>query len=146
MEELDNKGFYVDSCIYINLWRKEEGKDKKRLWEIAEQFFSRHEQDRIYYSGFILKELQFVLKADEFKKCRLAIIARLNFRRLFLSNSEMANARKIESEINYEISFYDIIHMLLAKQANAILITRDRKLIKIAARYFVNAKLPEEAL
>lgn len=139
-------GYYIDSCIYTNLWRKEEGEQKKRLWEIAEQFFARHEQDTIYYSGFVLKELHFVLPADDFRKCRLAIIARLNFRRLFLSDSEMAIARKIETEINYEISFYDIIHMLLAKQADAILITRDRKLIRTAARYGVEAKLPEEIL
>ncbi len=138
--------FYVDSCIYTNLWRKEEVEHKKKLWEIAEHFFSRREQDTIYYSGFVLKELKFVLSADDFRKCRLTIIARLNFRRLFLSDSEMAIARKIETEINYEISFYDIIHMLLAKQADAILITRDRKLINIALRYGVEAKLPEEAL
>ncbi len=135
------KGFYVDACIYINLWNKE-----KKYWEIAEQFFSRHEHERIYYSGFVLKELQFILSADEFKKNRIAIIMQQNFRRLFLSDKEMASARKIEAEINYEISFYDIIHMLLAKQAEAVLITRDKKLIKIAAKYGIEAKLPEEAL
>ncbi|MDI6737115.1 MAG: type II toxin-antitoxin system VapC family toxin [Nanoarchaeota archaeon] len=142
---MEKTGFYVDSCIYINLWNKEERQNNKP-WEIAENFFNVHGQDRIYYSGFVLRELQFVLSADKFNKCRLAIIARLNFRRLFLSDREMAIARCIETEINYEISFYDIIHMLLAKQADAILITRDRKLIKLALRYGIDAKLPEDAL
>jgi len=93
-----------------------------------------------------MKELQFILTADEFNKNRLTIIMQQNFRRIFLSDREMASARKIEAEINYEISFYDIIHMLLAKQADAILITRDQKLIKIAARYGVEAKAPEDVL
>ncbi|HII14693.1 MAG TPA: type II toxin-antitoxin system VapC family toxin [Nanoarchaeota archaeon] len=93
-----------------------------------------------------MKELQFILTADEFNKNRLTIIMQQNFRRIFLSDREMASARKIEAEINYEISFYDIIHMLLAKQADAILITRDQKLIKIAARYGIEAKAPEDVL
>jgi len=142
---MEKSGYYVDSCIYINLWNKEEGQNKNP-WEMAENFFTKHQQDRIYYSGFVLRELQFVLSAEKFNRCKMAIIARLNFRRLFLSDIEMAIARKIESEINYEISFYDIIHMLLAKQVDAMLITRDKKLITIAARYGVETKLPEEAL
>ncbi|MFA5888145.1 MAG: PIN domain-containing protein [Candidatus Nanoarchaeia archaeon] len=142
---MEKSGYYVDSCIYINLWNKEEGQNKNP-WEMAENFFTKHQQERIYYSGFVLRELQFVLSADKFNRCKMAIITRLNFRRLFLSDIEMVIARKIESEINYEISFYDIIHMLLAKQVDAMLITRDKKLIKIAAKYGVEAKLPEEAL
>jgi len=36
--------------------------------------------------------------------------------------------------------------MLLTKKTNSILITRDRKLLKLAKKYKINAKKPEEIL
>src|SRR3989338_3191516 len=55
--------FYVDSCIYLNLWQKEE-----KWWKFALNFFEAAERrgDVIYYSGFVLKELNFVLTPKEF--------------------------------------------------------------------------------
>ena len=39
-----------------------------------------------------------------------------------------------------------IIHFLLARKTNSILITRDKKLIEIAEEYSVVVKKPEEIL
>lgn len=55
-------------------------------------------------------------------------------------------ARKIEDEINNFVGFFDIIHMLLAKRTNSILITRDRNLIETARKYRVKVARPEEFL
>ena len=57
---------------------------------------------------------------------------------------EYESAREIESELNYVISLYDILHMLLARKTNSILITRDKILLEIAKKYSVIAKRPEE--
>ena len=65
---------------------------------------------------------------------------------MFLSEEEFNLARKIEEESNYEISFYDIIHMLLAKKTKSLFITRDNKLIDISKKYNLVAKRPEELL
>ena len=43
-----------------------------------------------------------------------------------------------------EISFYDIIHMLIAKKTKSVLITRDNKLIEIAKKYSAEVMRPEE--
>ena len=53
-----------------------------------------------------------------------------NFRRVNLTKEEYEIAKRIKKE-NRELSFYDIIHMLLAKKTNSVLITRDKKIIEI---------------
>ena len=53
------KLFYIDSCIYINLWNKE-GNEALGIpyWKIALDFFNKYSCSKIYFSGFILKELK----------------------------------------------------------------------------------------
>lgn len=142
-----NKNYYIDSCIYLNLWQKERSKLGKPLWRHAKDFLDRIEQEDsiVYYSGFLLKELSFILTESEFVKKRLMFESSPNFKRTKLSLNEYELARKIESRTK-NISFYDIIHMLLAKKNNSILITRDRELLKLAKKYKINAKKPEKIL
>ena len=139
--------FYVDACIYLNLWQKE-GDERLGVpyWKIAMNFFSKFDDGSaiIYYSGFLLKELKFVMTEEEFNEKSGLFSSSPNFRKLCLSAEELSLARKIESELGYEISFYDIIHMLLAKRSGSALITRDKKLLEIAYRYGVIAKRPED--
>ncbi len=141
--------FYIDSCIYLNLWQKE-GDETKGIpyWMIAKIFLEKfdNEESILYYSGFILKELKFTLSKEEFMKKERLFKESPNFKKLILSKEEFEIARKIELEIKYEISFFDIIHTLLAKKSNSILITRDKKLLEVAKKYLINAKRPEEIL
>jgi len=139
--------FYVDTCIYLNLWLKEKSKQDLPLWRYAKEFFESVENSglKIYYSGIILKELSYILTKEEFNKKRVVFNSPI-FEKLILSKEELNLARYIESELKYEISFYDIIHLLLAKKSNSILITRDRKLLYIAKNYSVTAKRPENIL
>ena len=143
------KRFYVDSCIYLNLWQKEWNENLgKPYWEIAKEFFERVETEDsiVYYSGYLLKELSFILEKNFFNKKLPMFNFSPNFKRISLSINEYNLARKIEKETNYETSFYDIIHMLLAKKTRSIFITRDNKLIEISKRYNVVVKRPEELL
>ena len=138
------KSVYIDSCIYLNLWQKE-GNEKFGVpyWKISEDFFENctKENVTIYYSCFVLKELKFVLAENEFKEKRKLFDS---FKKISISDEEISLARKIESELRYEISFYDIIHILLALKTNSILVTRDKKLLIAAKKYSVIAKKPEE--
>ena len=142
-----SKNFYVDTCVYLNLWQKEvEKKTGVKLWRLAQRFFEKAEEKDfiIYYSGFILKELSYILIREEFYKKKIMFESSPNFSRLILGRDEFEEARKIEKEIHSEVSFFDIIHILLARKSNSVLVTRDKKLISLAVRCNVNAKKPEE--
>ncbi len=139
--------FYIDSCIYLNLWQKEKGNIfGKPFWFIAKEFFeyADNTNSKIYYSGFILKELYYKLTKNEFLKKINLIESLPNFSKVTLNKNEYENARKIEKRVNFAVSFFDIIHLILARKTNSLLITRDKKLIKIAKRFGVTAKKPEE--
>jgi predicted nucleic acid-binding protein len=141
--------FYVDSCIYLNLWQKEEDKKQGILyWKLVKEFFEKidNENSIIYYSVFLLKKLRFILPEEEYNKKRKLFELYSKFIKITISKEEFTHARKIESELKYKISFFDIIHMLLSKKSNSILITRDRKLLEAAKKYSVIARKPEDYL
>ncbi len=139
------KSYYVDTCIYLNLWTKEVDEHGNKLWEFAKDFFEKIETEEsiIYYSGFLLKELLFLLSTEEYLQKRELFDSSPNFKKAILSKEEYELAKKISKE-NKAISFYDVIHMLLAKKTNSVLVTRDRLLIQLAKNYSVTAKKPEE--
>jgi len=141
------KSYYVDSCVYLNLWQKEKSRLGRPLWKYAKNFFEKVEQKEssIYYSGFLLKELSFILTENEFAQKRLMFMTSPNFKKIKLTLDEYKLAQKIEFK-NKNIGFYDIIHMLLAKKTNSVLITRDKKLLKLAKKYKINTKRPEKIL
>lgn len=142
------KSFYVDSCIYLNLWQKE-GNEKlgKPYWKIAQNFFENcsRKNKTIFYSRFILKEMKFILTQEKYRD-KIKLFDSLLFARIDASTEDICKARKIESELRYEISFYDIIHILLALKTDSILVTRDKLLLESARKYSVIAKKPESLL
>jgi len=139
------KQYYVDTCIYLNLWKKEVDDSGNKLWESAKYFFEKAENEDsiIYYSGFLLKELMFLLSTDEYLNKRELFDSSPNFKKVIFTKEEYSLADKIKKR-NEQLSFYDIIHMLLAKKTNSILVTRDKLLISLAKDYQVIAKKPEE--
>lgn len=139
--------YYVDTCIYLNLWKKEVDEDGHNLWEFAKDFFEKADDENsiIYYSGYLLKELMFVLDEDMFINKLELFNFSPNFRRINLTKEEYETAKKIKKE-HKGISFYDIIHMLLAKKTDSVLITRDNLLINLAKKYHLIVKRPEENL
>jgi len=142
------KYYYVDSCIYLNLWKKESEESGNLLWKSAKDFFEKAENENsvIYYSGFLLKELMFVLDEREFIDKLELFNYSPNFKRISLTKEEYEEAQKLKNSINSDISLFDIIHTFLAKKTNSILITRDKELLKFAKNINVEAKKPEELL
>jgi len=137
------QSYYVDSCIYLNLWQKEIDKSGNPLWEYAKAFFEKTENSIIYYSGFLLKELMFILDTEEYLQKRELFEDSLNFKKVILSNEEFQLAVQIKKQ-NKELSLYDIIHLIIAKKTNSILITRDKVLMQVAGQFSITAKRPEE--
>lgn len=54
-------------------------------------------------------------------------------------------ARKFESKEKFKISFYDYLHIAIAKRLNIPLITRDKELIEFAKKYIEVFK-PEDLI
>jgi len=140
------KYYYVDSCIYLNLWKKEFDFSGNLLWNFAKDFFEKAQSENsvIYYSGFLLKELMFVLDEKEFIGKLELFNYSPGFVRITLTKEEYEEAQKLKDRINSNISLFDIIHALLAKKTNSILVTRDRDLIEFAKNINIEAKKPEE--
>lgn len=135
------KRYYLDSCIWLNLFKKE-GDPTKGVpyWKLAEDFikkvmFSEHE---IVYSGLVLKELKHKLNDDKlFKERHEFLKSEPKFSFVTVTDEDYTFARKLESEFNFEISFFDCLHTTICKRINAILVTRDKVLIEAARKYAV---------
>jgi len=128
--------FYVDSCIYLNLWKKEE-RGEVKFWKLAEDFFKRVQKAEqiIYISPFVMKELSFRFDTNTLRY-RLEEIRRSSiFENVEASRDDYREARRLESASGFEISFFDCMHMALAKRIGAILVTRDNKLLDFASGF-----------
>jgi predicted nucleic acid-binding protein len=139
--------FYVDSCIWLNLFKKE-GDSSKGIpyWKIAEDFVNKvmfSEDDEIIYSGLIIREIQIKSNNEDLFKYRLDFIkGEPKFRQADTIKEDEVFARKLESASDFEISFYDCMHVALCKRLNLILVTRDNALITFAKEY-ISADKPE---
>lgn len=140
---MQNK-YYVDSCIYINLFKKEISFHGNSFYNSALKFFEDVEKNntQIYFSGFILKELRFILESNLFNKARLFLYNN-NFKRIIATDKDYYDARKFEILAKFNIGFFDCMHIVLSQKVNATLVTRDRKLIDFAKNYCKVAR-PEE--
>lgn len=126
--------FYVDSCIWINFF-KEEGDETKGepYWSIANKFFQFAEEHNytLIISTIVLKELTHKLK-DDFNSKKEFFEQRKCVRYIKTKPQDYDLARKFELKDNFNIGFYDYLHVAISKRLNLILITRDKNLIKFA--------------
>jgi len=140
--------FYVDTCIYLNLWKKEVDEKGKQLCLFAKEFFEKAEKEEatIYYSGFLLKEIVFILSMKDYLEVLELFDSSPRFNRINLTTEEYKEAQRLKDTIISNLSFFDLLHILAAKKTNSILITRDKDIIEFAESLNVKAKKPEEAL
>jgi len=144
---MDKTFFYLDTCIWLNLFKKEgDSKKGKPYWEIAKDFIEMvmlSENKEIYYSGLILKELKFNMDLKIFNEKLLFL--KKDFIFVKVNSDDYVLARKLESEFKYSISFYDCLHITICKRMNLILVTRDNELMRYAKSY-ITTKRPEELI
>jgi len=141
------KRYYVDSSVYLNLWQRETDKyTGLKLWKIASDFLQKIEEENsaIYYSGYLLKELSYVM-GNVFSEKKHLFFDESRFKKLKADDEDYAFARKLEREFNFEISFFDCLHIVLTRKSKSILVTRDRKLLHFGKKYCAIGR-PEEFL
>lgn len=139
---MTQKTYYVDSCIWLNLFKKEG--DATRgvpYWKLAKDFFE--QGNKIIISTIVLKELSFIVK--DFNQT-MKFFKDSDFIKIIKTNSEDYDlARKFEDEEESKISFYDYLHVAIAKRLNIPLITRDRDLIDFAKKQ-IKVYKPEDLI
>lgn len=140
------KGYYLDSCIWINLFKQEGNPDKGiPYWRLAKEFIEQVEQEngRIIVSTIVLKELSFQLgeKWSDvkkfFKETEFIDVVKT-------TNEDYVLAREAEQRHGV-LSFYDYLHVFISKRLNVPLITRDKELIEFAKNH-VEVFRPEQLL
>jgi len=138
--------YYLDTCIWLNLFKKE-GDITKGVpyWKIAQGFIEKvkfSQNKKIAYSNFVLKELRFNLDEGTYNE-KKKFFEKERFRFVKEKAEDYFLARKLESQFSYEISFFDCLHLAICKRLNFILITRDKGLIRLAKESVAVAK-PED--
>jgi len=143
------KSYYIDSCIWLNLFQKEgDSRKGKPYWLIAEDFIKSvivSENSQIACSSAILREIQSKLDSKSYACQRKWMNSDAKIMLLKINSSDVEFAHKLESELNYDISYYDCLHIAICMRLGLVLITRDKKLLKIASKY-VPALKPEELI
>ncbi|MBI2542230.1 PIN domain-containing protein [Candidatus Woesearchaeota archaeon] len=139
--------FYVDTNIYLNLWKKE-GDATKGIpyWKLAKDFMDKSERENsiITFSGLILKELKYKLTPEQFKE--KSDLLKSTYQKVEVLEEDYNNARKLESKSRFNISFYDCLHIAVCKRLNLVLVTRDRLMLDFAKSEGLKCGKPEEFL
>ena len=139
--------FYIDTNIYLNLWKKE-GDETKGIpyWKLAKDFLDKAERENsiIIFSGLILKELRYKLTEEQYQEKENLLNS--TYEKIEVTEEDYKNARKLESKSNFEISFYDCLHASVCKRLNLVLVTRDALLLKFAINEGVKCGKPENFL
>ena len=139
--------FYVDTNIYLNLWKKE-GDATKGIpyWKLAKDFMDKVEKENsvIMFTGLILKELQYKLTDEQFKE--KSALLESTYQKVDVIEDDYKNARKLESKSKFEISFYDCLHISVCKRLNLVLVTRDALMLSFAKDEGVKCRKPENFL
>ena len=141
------KRYYLDSCIWLNLFKKE-GNVLMGVpyWKIAFDFIENIKANggQIYVSTIVLKELYYILR-DKFQKVK-DYFKQTSFIEIVKTKNEDYNlARRYENQEGSKISFYDYLHIAIVKRLGCNLITRDNDLIKFAKNKILVNK-PEELI
>ncbi len=142
--------YYFDTCIWLNFFKKEVNPYTQiEYWKIVELFLEKiltSNNNSIYYSGFVLKELEYKLK-DPYNFKIIKNFFKNEEKIIFIKADEeiYSFARNLESKFKYKISFFDCLHIAICKKNNFTLITRDNELINYS-KNIIYAKKPEHLI
>ncbi len=138
------KKFYLDSCIWLDYFG--DRKDGLRpLGEFAFQFLKKCENNNfsVLVSDTVVLELETILPKEQVKEIFSSfkrIIQKVN-----ASAEEVSEARKEWNKRSKNIPFKDILHAIISKNNNAVIISRDRHFLEDLS-LIVEVQKPENLL
>ena len=137
------KTYYVDSCIWINLFKKE-GDPTKGVpyWQLTKSFLEKN--DNIIVSTIVIKELSFKIE-EKLNQVMKFFKENILIKMIKTLPEDYDLARKFENEEEFKISFYDYLHVAISKRLKIPLITRDNDLIAFAKKH-IEVYKPEDLI
>ena len=136
------KIYYFDSCIWRDYF--EDRSDNLRpLGEWAFSLLKKiiEENSLIIYSDLNERELGKYYSKEDINSM-LNIIPQQILIQIFTAQEDINEAKRLS--VSFAMPFGDALHVILAKQHNAIFVTRDRHFEMLKSRYLI--KKPEELL
>ncbi len=135
--------YYVDTCI----WRDfgEQRKDKFRpLGEWAFEFFKKVKESKEIrlYSDLVVRELSLAYSESKIQELFSFILEDQALVKIEIKESQFQEAIRIKKEKQFPYS--DLLHAILARDSQAILITRDKHFLELLD--LVMIKKPEDLL
>ena len=133
--------FYIDTAIWRDL--HENRKDRhKPLGELAFELFRkiRVNKEKILYSDFVVKELSSAYDKKTINK--LFKNASRLLEKAEINEKQVRKAEALCKELN--IPFGDALHGILARDNNAVMVTRDRHFKKLSNK--IDVKKPEDLI
>ncbi len=133
--------FYIDTAIWRDL--HENRKDRhKPLGELAFELFRkiRVNKEKILYSDFVVKELSSAYDKKTINK--LFKNASRLLEKAEIREKQVREAEALCKERN--IPFGDALHGILARDNNAVMVTRDRHFKKLSNK--IDVKKPEDLI
>ena len=116
--------FYIDSCIWVDLYENRKGYRGEPLGEYAKKMLSliKAREDRIVVSDLLLRELRKKYTTEHI----INIIKPFEnyIEKASLANKQKEYARHISAVRKLPLG--DVIHAIIARENKAIVITRDK--------------------
>ncbi|MEW6295646.1 MAG: PIN domain-containing protein [Candidatus Diapherotrites archaeon] len=137
------KRFYVDTSVWLDYYG--DRKDGIRpLGEFAFKFFKHCNENncKVFFSDFVLFELKEFFPEKEIK-ILFSVIKKNLLMKVSVSEKQLMEANKIK-KVFKEIPLNDIIHAIMARDSNAVLISRDKHFEDLSA--IVECRPPEEII
>ena len=133
--------YYVDTAIWRDLWENRKDTDKD-LGKLASAFFNKigAKGGKVVYSNLIVEELSKTYKIHKIFK--LFNRESKSLIKVYANKSQINQAIILSKEFN--IPPPDGLHCLLARDNNAMVITRDRHFKKLSG--FVLVRKPEDLI
>ena len=131
--------YYVDTAIWRDL--HENRKDKsKNLGEFAFESFKkiRANKEKIIYSDFVVEELSHAYDKQTIDKLFKGVSELLE--KVEINEEQLKEAANLSKELNIPLG--DAVHGILARDTNAIMVTRDHHFRKLKGK--ITIKKPEE--
>src|SRR3989338_341735 len=133
--------YYIDTAIWRDL--HEDRKDKsKNLGELAFESFKkiRINKGKIVYSDFVVEELSHAYDKQTIDKLFQGVSELLE--KAEINKNQLKEAADLSKE--HKIPVGDAVHGVLARDNNAIMVTRDRHFRKLKDK--INIKKPEDLI